>query len=103
MAMLKFIRILLSNAASLDLEIWQMDVKTAFLNGSLDESIYMMQPEGVRFLVCLGMYSISKRCSLVMFSGLRIEDLSCQRKTWPQLMQDAVFKKKCALSVYKGI
>ncbi|KAI9180476.1 hypothetical protein LWI28_005164 [Acer negundo] len=32
--------------ASLDLEIWQMDVKTAFLNGSLDESIYMMQPEG---------------------------------------------------------
>ncbi|KAK4838721.1 hypothetical protein QYF36_015896 [Acer negundo] len=32
--------------ASLDLEIWQMDVKTTFLNGSLDESIYMMQPEG---------------------------------------------------------
>ncbi|KAI9186313.1 hypothetical protein LWI28_016119 [Acer negundo] len=45
-AMLKSIRILLSIAASLDLEIWQMDVKTAFLNGSLDESIYMMQPEG---------------------------------------------------------
>ncbi|KAI9153855.1 hypothetical protein LWI28_017540 [Acer negundo] len=45
-AMLKSIRILLSIAASLDLEIWQMVVKTAFLNGSLDESIYMMQPEG---------------------------------------------------------
>src|SRR5579862_6779626 len=45
-AMLKSIRILLSIAASLDLEIWQMDVKTAFLNGSLDESIYMVQPEG---------------------------------------------------------
>ncbi|KAK1569067.1 hypothetical protein Q3G72_032160 [Acer saccharum] len=45
-AMLKSIRILLSIAASLDLEIWQTDVKTAFLNGSLDESIYMMQPEG---------------------------------------------------------
>ncbi|KAK0592998.1 hypothetical protein LWI29_028837 [Acer saccharum] len=45
-AMLKSIRILLSIAASLDPEIWQMDVKTAFLNGSLDESIYMMQPEG---------------------------------------------------------
>ncbi|KAK4835556.1 hypothetical protein QYF36_011335 [Acer negundo] len=45
-AMLKSIRILLSIAASLDLEIWQMDVKTAFLNGSLNESIYMMQPEG---------------------------------------------------------
>ncbi|KAK0573671.1 hypothetical protein LWI29_011808 [Acer saccharum] len=45
-AMLKSIRILLSIAASLDLEIWHMDVKTAFLNGSLDESIYMMQTEG---------------------------------------------------------
>ena len=45
-AMLKSIRILLSIAASLDLEIWQMDIKTAFLNGSLDEGIYMMQPEG---------------------------------------------------------
>ena len=30
-AMLKSIRILLSMAASLDYEIWQMDVKTAFL------------------------------------------------------------------------
>ena len=46
MAMLKSIRILLSIAASLDLEIRQMDVKTTFLNRSLDESIYMMQLEG---------------------------------------------------------
>ena len=45
-AMLKSIRILLVVAASLDYEIWQMDVKTAFLNGSLEEDIYMQQPEG---------------------------------------------------------
>ena len=45
-AMLKSIRILLSIAVALDYEIWQMDVKTAFLNGYLDKSIYMMQPEG---------------------------------------------------------
>ena len=45
-AMLKSIRILLSIAAHLDYEIWQMDVKTAFLNGRLEESIYMIQPEG---------------------------------------------------------
>ena len=45
-AMLKSIRILLSIAAALDYEIWQMDIKTAFLNGDLEEEIYMTQPEG---------------------------------------------------------
>ncbi|RVW52633.1 Retrovirus-related Pol polyprotein from transposon TNT 1-94 [Vitis vinifera] len=45
-AMLKSIRILLSIAAYYDYEIWQMDVKTAFLNGHLEETIYMVQPEG---------------------------------------------------------
>ena len=44
--MIKFIRILLSIAAHMDYEIWQMDVKTAFLNGSLEETIHMVQPEG---------------------------------------------------------
>ncbi|KAH9685593.1 hypothetical protein KPL70_014018 [Citrus sinensis] len=45
-AMLKSIRILLSIAAVLDYEIWQTDVKTAFLNGHLEENIYMQQPDG---------------------------------------------------------
>ena len=44
-AMLKFIKILLSIATHLDYEIWLMDVKTAFANGNLDESIFMMQPD----------------------------------------------------------
>ena len=45
-AMFKSIRILLSIVAHFDYKIWQMDVKIAFLNGNLDEEIYMMQPEG---------------------------------------------------------
>ena len=44
--MLKSIRILLSIMAHLDYEIWQMDVKTAFLNGHFEEDIYMMQSDG---------------------------------------------------------
>ncbi|GJV76244.1 retrotransposon protein, putative, ty1-copia subclass [Tanacetum coccineum] len=43
---IRAIRILISIAAYYDYEIWQMDVKTAFLNGYLDEDIYMVQPEG---------------------------------------------------------
>ncbi|KAA0041306.1 polyprotein [Cucumis melo var. makuwa] len=45
-AMLKSIRILLSIAAYFDYEISQMDIKTSFLNGNLEETIYMQQPKG---------------------------------------------------------
>ena len=37
---------LIAIASIYNLEIHQMDVKTAFLNGNLDEEIYMEQPEG---------------------------------------------------------
>nr|GEX85121.1 retrovirus-related Pol polyprotein from transposon TNT 1-94 [Tanacetum cinerariifolium] len=40
------IRVVLGLAASLDLEVEQMDVKTAFLHGDLDKEINMEQPEG---------------------------------------------------------
>ncbi|KAB2595479.1 DNA polymerase zeta catalytic subunit-like [Pyrus ussuriensis x Pyrus communis] len=39
------IRLLIAIASVYNLEIHQMDVKTAFLNGELDEEIYMDQPE----------------------------------------------------------
>src|SRR3954465_3472888 len=45
-AMFKSIRILLAIAVFHDYEIWQMDVKDAFLNSNIDEELYMMQPEG---------------------------------------------------------
>ncbi|KAM2638476.1 hypothetical protein EV1_022841 [Malus domestica] len=40
------IRILMAIVARMDLELHQLDVKTAFLNGDLKEDIYMIQPEG---------------------------------------------------------
>ncbi|KAI3709538.1 hypothetical protein L2E82_39300 [Cichorium intybus] len=45
-AKIKSIRIMLAIAAFHDYEIWQMDIKTAFLNGKLTEDVYMNQPEG---------------------------------------------------------
>ena len=45
--MLKFIRILLSIMVHLNYEIWKIDGKTTFLNGDLEESIYMIQLDGL--------------------------------------------------------
>lgn len=40
------IRLILALVSSMDLELYQMDVKTAFLNGELEKEIYMDQPTG---------------------------------------------------------
>nr|GEU76211.1 hypothetical protein [Tanacetum cinerariifolium] len=40
------IRIFIANAASMNMAIYQMDVKTIFLNGELKEEVYVSQPEG---------------------------------------------------------
>ncbi|GJR86263.1 retrovirus-related pol polyprotein from transposon TNT 1-94 [Tanacetum coccineum] len=45
-ARLEAIRILLANAASKNRIVYQIDVKTAFLNGELKEEVYVSQPEG---------------------------------------------------------
>ena len=46
MVKISSIRTVLSLASTHDLEVEQMDVKTAFLNGNLEEEIYMKQPDG---------------------------------------------------------
>lgn len=40
------IRIVFGLVANLDLELKQMDVKTSFVHGNLDEKIYMEQSDG---------------------------------------------------------
>jgi hypothetical protein len=44
-AMLKSIQILLAIDAYFDYEIWQVDIKTAFLNGNIEEELCIVQPE----------------------------------------------------------
>jgi hypothetical protein len=45
-ARLELIRILLAYAAHHDFKIYQMDVKSAFLNGPLSELVYVEEPPG---------------------------------------------------------
>ncbi|GKA39903.1 retrovirus-related pol polyprotein from transposon TNT 1-94 [Tanacetum coccineum] len=45
-ARIEAIRIFVANAANKNMTIYQMDVKTTFLNGKLCEEVYVSQPEG---------------------------------------------------------
>ena len=55
--MLKSIRILLAIAAYYNYEIWQMDVKSAFLNGNIEEELYMVHPRVLWILRMLERYA----------------------------------------------
>ena len=54
------IRVLIASASVHNLGIHQMDFKTAFLNGELEEEIYMDQPKG-----CMVLGDEKKVCRLV--------------------------------------
>ena len=60
------IRMMIAIAALRNLEIHQMDIKTAFLRGDLNEEIYMEKPEGFSAPGC------KKVCKVVKpFYGLK--------------------------------
>nr|GEZ19044.1 retrovirus-related Pol polyprotein from transposon TNT 1-94 [Tanacetum cinerariifolium] len=45
-ACIEAMRIFIANTASRNMTVYQMDVKTAFLNGELNEEVYVSQPDG---------------------------------------------------------
>jgi hypothetical protein len=67
-AKLTSIRVLMYLTEAFDLKIENMDVKTTFLHGDLEEEIYMKQPEGFvvkgkKYLVCklkISLYALKK-------------------------------------------
>jgi hypothetical protein len=58
--------IVLSIVAAEDLHLEQLDVKTTFLHGELEEEIYMQQPQG--FAVCVGKGEFSVQTEKSLYS-----------------------------------
>ena len=77
------IRIVLSLAAKYTLKLHQMDVKTAFLNGGLDEDIYMAQPDG---------YVDADRPEYVCKLKKSLYGLKQSPRVWNQTIDDFMIK-----------
>ncbi|GJX75306.1 retrotransposon protein, putative, ty1-copia subclass [Tanacetum coccineum] len=69
---IRAIRILIAIAAFYDYEIWQMDVKTAFLNGYLSEEVYMEQPEGCKNPTLEDVFSMKDLGEAAYILGIKI-------------------------------
>ena len=52
---------LLAFACHKNFILYQMDVKSAFLNGFINEEVYVQQPPGLEVLISLIMFLNSKR------------------------------------------
>ena len=68
------IRTILSIVATEDLHLEQLDVKTTFLHGDLDEEIYMAQPHGFEVKVGSNMDHI-KRLKEQLAHSFSMKDL----------------------------
>nr|GEW40973.1 retrovirus-related Pol polyprotein from transposon TNT 1-94 [Tanacetum cinerariifolium] len=76
-ARLESIRILLAYACALDFKLFQMDVKSAFLNGFINEEVYMARPPGfIDFAKQDHVYNLKKA----------LYGLKQAPKAWPDIM-----------------
>ncbi|GJW07921.1 retrotransposon protein, putative, ty1-copia subclass [Tanacetum coccineum] len=80
-ANIRAMRILLAIAVFYDYEIWQMDVKTAYLNRHLSEDVYMVQPEGF-----MDLKYPSKVCKLQRY----IYGLKKASRSWNKRFDDEI-------------
>ncbi|GJT45760.1 retrotransposon protein, putative, ty1-copia subclass [Tanacetum coccineum] len=88
---IRAIKILISIAAFYDYEIWQIDVKTAFLNGHLDEDIYMVQPKGF----VDPKHPTKASGSNVTFLNLYVDDIIIMGNHIPSLQSVKDYLGKC--------
>ncbi|GJS80343.1 retrotransposon protein, putative, ty1-copia subclass [Tanacetum coccineum] len=104
---IRAIRVLVAIAAFYDYEIWQMDVKTAFLNGHLSEEVYMVKPEGLinpkypnrkfRFTQNRDEPCVNKKASEsnVTFLILYVDDILIMRNHIPMLQDVKSYLRRC--------
>jgi len=60
------VRVILSSATNYNWNLNQFDVKNAFLDGDLEEEIYMDEPPGYRGRTTLNVYTVCKLKRLYM-------------------------------------
>jgi hypothetical protein len=75
------LRIIMALVAHYDLELHQMDVKTAFLNGNLENVVYMDQPEG---------FSLNEKEHMVCKLNKSIYGLKQASKQWYLKFNDTI-------------
>ena len=86
------IRLLLALVAHFNLELHQMDVVTASLNGDLDEDMYMEQPEG-----CIDKAQLDSVCKLLKaIYGLKKAHRQWHSKIDEFLIAELGFKTTCS-------
>lgn len=82
-ARLKSIRILLSIACHLKFKLYQMDVKSALLNGVLQEEVYVEQPNGfVDPHLFNYVYRLNKALQEISYSSFTVVKLKHQGTGW---------------------
>ncbi|GKA19407.1 retrotransposon protein, putative, ty1-copia subclass [Tanacetum coccineum] len=88
---IRAIRILIAITTYYDYEIWQMNIKTTFLNDYLDEDMYMVQHEGF----VNPKHPMKASGSNVTFLILYVDDIIIMRNHIPSLQSVKTYLGKC--------
>nr|GEX25265.1 hypothetical protein [Tanacetum cinerariifolium]GEX62341.1 hypothetical protein [Tanacetum cinerariifolium] len=73
-ARIEAIRLFLAYASFMGFMVYQMDVESAFLYGTIEEEVYVYQPQGLRILIIL---IKSTKCSRYFMVYIRLLELVC--------------------------